>query len=401
MKKHIGNLGVLDMREATAEIVENIAGIGNVGMLLYTAETKHLLTSLSISNVGSSIETDKDTRIVNGNIELDHETLANTDKPLSYIVNGQISIKRDVTVADVEHGLGKLWVNGVVLCPEACAAVVRSRIETLNGELVADDGKHQIIMGDLNITGSMLQGLAAPTRFLVMGTVTVLDDFDPTLLENIAGLKVYGQVKLRERYASVLGDRLEGAFAEVKIIPDDATQLDDDIELDAAALVRYDKVRLWSDDRIRFTHDVTPEMLRQHIASLRCTDQIVCRKELRPTLLDLSENEPEMLAYTHELLIVDGVQSLSAAELKFRGESFALVVNGKLTIEPDVEPKALFDKLEFVINHGKIDCRGDVCGALRARVQENKGKIVDSAAQEEEKKDEKEYMVKNAGYFKL
>jgi|GEM_PF-1053283 len=421
MKKYIGNVGYLDIREATKEAVETIAGVENVGIILYSPETKDLLTSINCANVGNAYELDKDAKIINGNLEFSHDALATAEKPMSYLVNGKIVFGRDVTPEDVERGINKLYVNGAILCAESCTAAVRVHLANINGELVPDSGDNQIVMGKFVLDENTLKNMEKPVRYLVLGPVKMLDLFDAKLLDKVLALKVYGPVKLRQRYAAALGERLQAPFDTTTIVPDDATLLTDDLELDAAALRRFHKARLWTNNRLRFAHDITPELLKEHIAFLRCTGQLICRAELKETLFELSENEPNIMAYTHELAIVDGSQHLTAAELKFRGKSFALVNNGALTVDEDVDAQVLFDKLEFVINNGSIKCCGDACGALQARLRSGGGKITDmqlqvgtlrlqeklksngeiSDANAAPEPEQKEYLVKNAGYYKL
>ena len=399
-KKYIGNVGVLDFRGATKEVVDKIAAVGNVGMLLYCKENKSLLADLQCKNVGSMTEVEKDTRVVNGLVEIDHQALVNADKPLSYLVNGKIVIGADATSEDIERGLGKLWINGLILCPKNCMPAVRERVVMVNGQILPIEDDYRIVYESLDMIESTLKTLAESVNYLVLGAMRMLDDFDIALLENIRSIKVYGKIQLRQRYADVLGDRIE-TMGKIEIIPDDAILLDDDIEIDSIALNRWNKARIWTKSRIRFNHDVTPEQFKAHIALLKCDDLIICRKDMRPAVLEACEKEPEMIAYDNDLIIVDGDQTLSNAELKFRVGTFALFVSGKLSIEPDVDAQTLFDRIEFIVNHGKIVCHGDMCGALRARIRENKGKVVDADIVKEKPKEDKEYLVENAGFFTL
>lgn len=56
MKQKIGNVGLLDLRHATEESIKGIESINNVGVVFYHKENAHLLSSLSIGNIGKSIE---------------------------------------------------------------------------------------------------------------------------------------------------------------------------------------------------------------------------------------------------------------------------------------------------------------------------------------------------------
>ena len=103
--KVIGNVGTLDLRNATEESVAGIGRIGNVGMLLYNRETARFIAQLNAGNVGASLEVPGDARLLSGVVTFTPSFFKGQGAPQSYVVAGQLVVEPDVAAEDIEAGL--------------------------------------------------------------------------------------------------------------------------------------------------------------------------------------------------------------------------------------------------------------------------------------------------------
>ena len=90
-----GNVGTLDLRNATEKLVASIS-LGNVGTLVYSPETAHLVSRLRMGNVGRSIEIATEARFISGHVNIDRDFFKSGSEPLTYFVNGHVIVEADV-----------------------------------------------------------------------------------------------------------------------------------------------------------------------------------------------------------------------------------------------------------------------------------------------------------------
>jgi len=100
--KVIGNVGILDLRNATETSVAEISRIGNVGAVLYSRETAGLVTGLNIGNVGTSVEVSPDASIVTGLVVFTRDVFKGQEAPLDLVVAGPVVVNPDVPAEDIE-----------------------------------------------------------------------------------------------------------------------------------------------------------------------------------------------------------------------------------------------------------------------------------------------------------
>src|SRR5690554_3903963 len=117
MKQRIGNVGLLNLMNATAESIHNIERIGNVGMVVFRKETAHFLTELNIGNIGKSLEVPEGYKLSNGIINIDHAYLESLNEPQNLLVNGIVIIHHDVKLEDARWKKLNVIINGVIYAP--------------------------------------------------------------------------------------------------------------------------------------------------------------------------------------------------------------------------------------------------------------------------------------------
>ena len=85
--------------------------------------------------------------------------------------------------------------------------------------------------------------------------------------------------------------------------------------------------------------------------------------------------DTEVVFYEGELWLVQDGSTLHAARFEHLDGQATLVVLGALSIAPDVEPKALVDRLHKVHNHGRIVGTADQVAALQFRLGSGEGDL--------------------------
>ena len=90
----IKNVGVLDMRKASADWFSRPTQFENVGMLVYSPESRHLLAQAAMGNVGVTMEAAIDAQLVQGEVTISAVSLKNRTAPLNLAVMGQVVIAR-------------------------------------------------------------------------------------------------------------------------------------------------------------------------------------------------------------------------------------------------------------------------------------------------------------------
>lgn len=402
--KVIGNVGFLDLRTATEESIAGIRRIGNVGTVLYSPETKPLVTRLSFGNVGSFIEAPADARLLTGQVVFNRDYFKDQPEPLHLLVAGQVIVEPDVLAEDIEKGLAALHVMGQIFCPEQLSGVVQARVRTLQGQLHTYDGALRLVLGDLTLDEHTLPALEDSTQFAVIGKVRIHKVVDNDLLaRKIQKLHLIGSVLCHEENAATLFARLEekAGMAKKTIIPAGFALVDTSLVIDAAALGGLPGKQIYCTKRMQIEQDVEARALDQAIEKLSVKDMLLYPKPLGEVLGRKCElASTQAIAYEGELWLVEGEEELVPSRFEYMEGKATLVVSGVLRIDPEVEPKVLAERLAKVHNKGEISCTKAQMGAIQARLGLNKGVLRDSEKEEEEEEQEEEGFG-NVGHLKL
>ena len=173
-RKSIGNVGVLDIRNATEESVDSIRSIGNVGTIVHSPETARLASRLSIGNVGNYFEVTGDFRTHNGHLTITRDFFKGLSSPLSLVVNGHIQVDADVEPADINANLAGLSINGHLMCPENLVGVIQGKIRNMNGHIQTYVPGDRLYLGRLRIDDTYLRTLPDDSTLTVVGRIVVV-----------------------------------------------------------------------------------------------------------------------------------------------------------------------------------------------------------------------------------
>lgn len=397
--RRIGNVAILDLRQASEAALADIRSIGNVAVVLYSPETANLVARLTMGNVASVVEAPAKARTISGQETFNRDSLKNRSEPQDIVLTGQLIIEPDVPEADLAQGLGELVVTGQLLCPQHLLGVVQSKIRHSSGQIQAYDKEARATVGVLALNESYLHSLQDNTHLLVIGKVVATETLPNDLLEQkIQKIQLVGKIVCREENAPALLARLNDPIGVSKvIIPAGFTWVERSVVLDAGMLESLPGKKLYCAGMVQIGEDVTAEGLDKALEKLIVKDVLICPAGLRSVIgRKCNLLETRAIFYTGELWLVESEMTLLASRFNYLEGKATLVVHGELAIAPEVEPKLLADRLEKVHNFGEISCSQEQMGALQARLGINEGEFIDTEAIEEEAG-----TIGNVAYLKL
>lgn len=379
MKRIIKNVGVLDLRTTKEESVQDIERIENVGLVIYSPETAHIMSMLNFVNLGTSVEATGEFHMLTGQITLRGADLRNYKEPINLLITGQVIIKEDMEPEDVEKGIENLIVTGQIICPEKVAPAIQSKLLNMTGQTLTYSSGARVVIGKLKIDHNLLKSLETPTSFSVIGKVDVTSEFPPALLdEKLESLDVLGKVIAREEYMDVLYRKLKNsAMAKMQAIPRGYVLIDRQLIIDSISIRKFGGDRLYANGEILIQPDVTPQMLKEYISSMRIKRRVICPEDLKEAVLDLSdEPSPELITYTGKLIIIDGEHILTPEELEYASDRLTYIIKGSMEIDSEVDPKIMMSKIEHIDNFGVIRANTKQYGVLQLILRTKQGEIV-------------------------
>lgn len=400
-----GNIGVLDLRNADEQSLRAIHSIGNVGLVLYGTQNRGLINLLSIGNLGDMAEMAPHAMLEMGEMRLNHQSLRTRSAPLSAIAMGEVVVAPDATPEDIEQGIEELVIMGSVICPDnlvgSLSAKIRRLMGTLTGypagcELVSVNGSMAL---DTNAVSAMNDG----SVLLVSGRLEVPEPLPSKLLERkLTRIIGDGSVLCNEENAPLLRSLMADQPMRTAVVPAGFRLVSRSLTIDATFLRYGGAARLYCSRRVVVDAAVTADEIDRHLEALRCTDRILAPVAVRGALApkcDLTQDR--VTFYEGTLWLEDGETTLYAQRLAALDGVATLWVGGMLTIDADVDPDTLAEKLTKVHNFGEILCTPPQMGALHLRMGDNAGELRDPTAPEEKPPDDRFRGIGNTGYLVL
>ena len=387
-----GNIGVLDIRKATAESVAGIGRIENLGLLLYASQTAALVKSLSIDNLGSSAEAPPDCKLEMGPMRLNASALRSQAEPINAIIMGPVTIDADVSVADITDGVERMIIMGPVTCPDSVTSALQAKTEFQMGPVNSypdppAGGELVSISKTFHLNHDSLAAMKDHSTLIVHRRLVVSEPLPADLAERkVHSLIVLGSVLCSQRNASLLRALMQGLHIDrLKMLPDGFQVMERSLSIDSTFLRFGSARKLYCCDRVIVDPGVTPEEVEQYLDGLRCSNLILAPVALRDALAprcDLMHDQ--VLFYTGILWIEDAVSTLTARRLAALNGVATLFVDGMIEIARDVPASVLADKLEQVHNFGIITCTAEQMGVIQERMGRNDGLLVDADAPQDD-----------------
>ena len=405
-KKKIGNVGVLDIRKATEESIASIGHIGNIGTLLYSPETAKFILRLNTGNIGESVEVPTDAKLMTGETEFSRDYFKSQKTPLSIVVMGELMVHPDIPVEDIENGLAELRVIGEILYPEHLASVMGSKLRSIMGESHVYIQCDRLITEQLILDENYLHTIDDSSVLVVLGDLKLSKVIPTELLERkIQRIQVFGEIMCCEENAQTLFARLESKTGTPKmtILPAGFELVEKPLLLNADLLESLSVRKLYCTDRVVIDKNVDISMLDDGLEAIMVKDMLFCPKELKAVLsrkCDLLKTRA--IFYEGKLWLVEDVDHLLASRFNYMEEKSTLVVMGVLVIDPDVEPKAIFEHFAKIHNLGVIKCNPEQMSAIQSILGISDGALRDSTKEEvKEEREEADSGISNIGHLSL
>jgi len=386
-KKAIGNVNILDLRQATEASVAEVGRIGNANILLYSSETAGLAARLTIGNINASVEVPAgmDAKPIIGQAVFNRDYFKGLQAPLYLCVVGQLFAEPDVPVEEVEKGLGGLVVVGQVICPERLMGVVQSKTVHIVGQIKAYPPLDRVHTGSLVLDEDYLRALDDGTELAVLGSMRVSKVLPNDLLERKIGkLFVLSSISCPEENTPTIQSRLVDGSGKVKVIPAGFALVQRPLLLDSALLESLPSKKLYCTERVQVAADVEASALDRHLEAMISEEMVLCPVGLKGVLAKKCDPlETRVVFYEGELWVVDGTADLPASRFDYLEGKATLVVLGALKIDPAIDPQVLAGRLAKVHNLGAVQCTPAQVGAIQSRLGLSDGAIGESTVEDE------------------
>lgn len=379
MNGKIGNVGLLNLTNATTESIKGIERIGNVGVLIYRRESAHLIPQLNIGNIGKSVEIPDGYSFRNGNLNVDQAYLDSIQEPVHMLVNGKVIIDKNVQSDQINKGLMKLQVLGKVYSPAHLTG-------SINQLLSGSSAVHTYVFpprfenGQLTLTNSFLQALDEPVYLVVNGLLTFSQDLDMDLFDvKIAELNVNGKISIhkeQELYLYKKLSSLSGSFIEA--IPEGFEFIKKPLRINHRSIRRFENKKIYTKKPVILEADVSREALSNALVKIHAASVIICHENVEDLIFERSLLDTEILTYEHSFVIIEGEEIWSNDQFLALNHPANFIIMGKLTVEHDVEEDVLKDKILTLDILGEVVVREKkLKGSLQHRIRTNKGRIVE------------------------
>jgi len=388
--KHIGNVAILDIRNATAQSVAPFSGagsIGNVATLLYTPETATFIPRLNIGNVANLLPVSADAKVLNHSVKFTRDYFQGRTAPLDLVIIGELTVHQDVPMEEIEQGLSDLKVVGKLICPKHLIGVIEAKLSHLNGKVETYIQCDQLFTRRLILDEHSLNAIEDDSALVVLRDLKLPKALPTELLEQkIRSLQVFGEIVCHEENAPTLLSRSYHPDAAIKTIPSGFELVEKTLVLDTQVLAALQSRKLYCTERVQIEPDVEAGTLDTRLEALIAEDIVFCPTALAD-LLSRKCNvlETQVVFYEGTLWIVEDTEELLPPRFDYLEDNVTLIVTGELRIDPEVAPAMLNQRFVKVHNLGIILCTPEQMGAIQSRLGVQAGMLINSTKAEEYK----------------
>ncbi|PAE94128.1 hypothetical protein [Shouchella clausii] len=379
----IGNVGLLNMVNATEESIRDIEKIENVGLVIYAKETAPLLSKLTINNIGQTLETSYQARIVNGRLLIDSAFLEAMLEPCTFLVNGLVIVAKDVTVEQLKQAVCQIVVHGSVYAPPALKGAVNLLLKTVSGSVETyTDHLPQIETTSIQLTNSYLKALPPGQLLIVNGKLELAPDLDMALFsDRIARLTINGKALL---YATQEQGFYEKAsiVGKVAVVPSGFQVTTGTLRLDEHSIKRFRGSSLYTTKPLLLQKGISREQLQAAFTAIHSTSYIVCHEEIEDLVYErLDRFETDVLSYSGAFRFIEK-ENWQQEDVEWLEANTTIVVDDTLTITEKIAENVLNEKI------GTLDLFGSVYTAdaaqkalLQSKLRTPEGILVDQSNQ--------------------
>lgn len=357
MTQRISNVGTLNLVNATEDSIKEIESIENVGLVLYSKETAHLLTKLNIGNFGSSIEVPEGYSIMNGNLKIDKAFLQSLTEQTNLLVQGKVFFDKDIQAENLKKEL-QLIVKGKIYVPSHLSGAIHSIIKQGNSKIITyQDSLPRIENGAFTISNSFLRSVEEPQWLVVNGVLRFEKDLEMELFEEkISQLEVNGVISLFQEQEAALYKKISTLTScQLEVIPTGFEVAKKSLHLNARSIRRFVNKKLYTKKPLIIGSDVTREMLSNAFAEIHSNSFIICHEQVEDLVYELcSLLETEVLAYEHSFRMIEDDEVWSNDQFLALETPTSFIVKGQLTLDPDVQEEVFLEKVSTLDIFGEV-----------------------------------------------
>lgn len=394
MKQTVGNVGVLNLLNATEQSVQAYERIGNVGLVLYRSGQSHLLAALNIGNIGKTVEVPDEFSYYNGTLEINKDYLDSIDQPMKIVLNGMLIIGHDVESEQLKKGLLNIIVNGEIYTPSKLAGQVNQQYPQGSRTIEVYEGAPpRLENGSITLSNAFLEAAEEPVHLVVNGMLTIPTDIDASLFESkIKKIAVNGMVSVHEEQETLLHRKMDSApNGVIEVIPAGFRILKKALRINSRSIKSFRSEKLMTKKPVIFEADVPRGALENAIDRIDSKSFIVCSEEIEDLIYEKLERlETEVLSYSNRFILIEGEEHWSNSQFESLQEPVTLIVDGILSLGEDVNADMLLSKVNTLDIFGEVlAASAEIKGALQSKVRANSGRISLAQEKEEESKPQK------------
>jgi len=379
MKQRIGNIGFLNLMNATEESIKGIESIDNVGKVVFKQSNAYLLQRLNIGNIGSSIEVPDGYHYYQGTLNLDSAYLDSISEPVKLVVGGLVVVDKEVKIEDIEKCSLRLIVNGTVYSPHHLAGSIYSSIlEEAKKVVVYDKAMPRFESGTLIITNQLLHSFDESQWLDIQGELILSKDLNmDEFNRKIEKIDAKGSVTLYQNQEPYVLRKMDSVSSvEFDVIPDGYDAVEKALILNSRSIRRFSHKKLWLNDPLLLEADVSREGLMEAIEGILTSSFIACPETLEDLIYERSNLEADVLPYKHQIVMIEGEEKWSQEQFKAYDHPVNLIVTGRLTLDDDVTEEILSNQVLSVDLYGDIFVsNAKLKGKVRSLLRVNEGRL--------------------------
>ncbi|MFG6146892.1 hypothetical protein [Halobacillus sp. B23F22_1] len=387
MSQRIGNVGLLNLMNATEESLQNVERIENIGMVLYPKEKAHLLPKLNAGNIGQCVELPEGYQVVNSNLHVDQAYFQSLTEEVKLFVNGNLIVDRNVQADELKNSLLELRVSGSIYCPAHLTGSLFHIIS--HGAMDVESYREEQLRfenGHFELTNAYLHSADRTMRLTVNGKLRLDEDLDMDLFQKkIHQIDVNGKVMLYESQEAHFYKK-SGSLtsSKVEVIPDGYLQLKKQVRVNSRSIKRFKGKKLYTNKPVIIEADVTREAFS--IAGIHSTSIVVCPEELEDLVYETAPLlETEVLSYEDRFLYLEGEERWTNEQLEALAQPTACIVEGQLTLDDSVTPEVLSSKIKSLDILGVVTVENlSLKGSLQQVIRVNTGMVKDAGMKTED-----------------
>lgn len=363
------NCALCDVRNVTKELLDSYGEIRiNAATIITSPAVQELLSHANVRiNCANVIATEEDVHcsVFNGSMVIKPSQTAPVKK--TYLVlNGSLDIEAGSETA-LEGYVG-IVVNGSVTCPESIADLLRGKI-TANGSFCTyPDGCIRLKKSAELDRFFHLRTKQDALYYAAKRVIALSPDinFEKLTEKNVrfSTQKLLVSETLAEAAVPLFDENVD-----IMVLPDGCAFVNDDAELDEALVKRYGGKLYVAGD---LTISSKAAGLLDQVSFLRVDGDLLVARSLKDRVLSMDVEYGDLYTVGGSVLSGWSSHNISAYMLENAEDGLSAVGCANISIDADVMPELLREKLVSVINCASVSCASkeqtDVIGLLAHNV---------------------------------